>query len=122
MQEVVRAVLGGIPRHSTIVEFLDPFGWVGESSSAGDGERLEPAIFNISLGGLGEGVNVPDETGFKKLNRFFTVIQLLFVVRFLGSEVLVVAMGASLRGDDEPVDDRAISVSWEVVTGDGGAD
>src|SRR6266403_1028752 len=25
--EVVRAVLGGIPRHSTVIELLDPLGW-----------------------------------------------------------------------------------------------
>ena len=80
------------------------------------------AIFNIPIRWLGEGVNVPDETGFKKLNRFFTVIQLLFVVRFLGGEVLVVAMGASLGGDDEPVDDRPIGIGGEVVAGDGGMD
>ncbi len=44
------------------------------------------------------------------------------MVRFLGGEVLVVAMGAGLRGDNEPVDDRSVGVGGEVVTGDGGAD
>src|SRR6266478_5651726 len=50
------------------------------------------------------------------------VIQLLLVVRFLGGEVLVVAVSASLGGDDEPVDDRSVGVGGEVVAGDGGAD
>ena len=121
MREVVRAVLGGIPRHSTVVKLFDPLCWVGEPSSTGDGERREASIFDVSLGGLGEGVNVPNKTGFKKLDCLFTVIQLLLVVCFLGGEVLVVAMRAGFRGDDEPVDDRAISVGGEVVTGDGGA-
>ena len=75
MREVVRAVLSGIPRHSTIIELLDPFGRVGEPSSAGDGERSEPAIFDVPFGRLGERVDVPDEAGFKKLDRLFTVIQ-----------------------------------------------
>src|SRR6266404_7710342 len=60
--------------------------------------------------------------GLEEFDRLFTVIQLLFVVRFLGDEVLVVAMGAGLGGDDEPVDDRPVSVGGEVVAGDGGAD
>ncbi len=71
---------------------------------------------------MGEGVDVSDEAGFKKLDRLFTVIQLLFVVRFLGGEVLVVSVGAGLGGDDEPVDDRSVGVGGEVVAGDGGAD
>src|SRR6266478_8411522 len=94
VREVVRAVLSGIPRHSSIVEFLDPLCWVGEPSTTGDGERRKPAIFNISLRGLGECINVPDETGFKKLDRLFTVIQLLFVVRFLSGEVVAGDGGA----------------------------
>src|SRR6266446_721037 len=105
MWEVMRAVLCGVPRHSTIVKLLDPFGRVRKSSSAGDGEHCETAVFDISVRRLGEGVDVPNETGLKKLDRLFTVIQLLFVVRFLGSKVLVVAVGAGLGGDDEPVDD-----------------
>src|SRR6266446_9875017 len=36
VREVVRAVLSGIPRHSTVIELPDPLGWVGEPSSAGD--------------------------------------------------------------------------------------
>ncbi len=118
----MRAVLGGIPRHSTVVEFLDPLGWVQKPSSAGDGEGCETTVFNVSLGGLGKGVNVPDETGFKKLDRFFTVIQLLFMFCLLGGDLLVVAVGAGLGGDDEPIDDRAISVCGEVVAGDSGTD
>src|SRR6266404_3919374 len=80
------------------------------------------SILDVSFGGLGEGVDIPNETGFKKLDRLFTVIQLLFVVRFLGGEVLAVVMGASLGGDNEPIDDRAIGVCGEVMAGDGGAD
>src|SRR6266403_2436782 len=120
--EVVRAVLSGIPRHSTVVELLDPFGWVREPSATGDGEGRKATVFDVSFGGLREGVNVPDEAGFKKLYCLFTVIQLLFVVRFLGGEVLVVAMTAGLGGDDESVDDRSVGVGGEVVAGDGGAD
>ncbi len=59
---------------------------------------------------MGEGIDVSDEAGFKKLDRLFMVIQLLFVVRFLGGEVLVVAVSAGLGGDDEPVDDRAVGI------------
>src|SRR6266446_1909275 len=122
VREVVRAVLGGIPRHSTVIELLDPLGWVREPSPDRDSKRRETAIFDIAGRGLGEGVDVPDEAGFEELDRLFMVIQLLFVVRFLGGEVLVVAMGASLGGDDEPVDDRPVGVGGEVVAGDGGAD
>ncbi len=79
-------------------------------------------VLDVSFGGLGEGVNVPDETGFKKLDRLFMVIQLLFVFRFLGGEILLVAMSAGFGSDNEPVDDRAISVCGEVMAGDGSAD
>ncbi len=122
VQEVVRAVLGGIPRHSTVVKLLDPLGWVGEPSPDRDGKRWETAIFDIPGRRLGEGVDVADEAGFKELDRLFMVIQLLFVVHFFGGEVLVIPMSAGLGGDDEPVDDRAVGVGGEVVAGDGGAD
>src|SRR6266478_4185472 len=122
VREVVRAVFSGIPRHSTVAELLDPLGRVGEPSPDGDSKRWETAVFDIPGRGLGEGVNVPDEAGLKKLDCLFTVIQLLFMVRFLGSEVLAVAMGASFGGDDEPVDDRAVGVCGEIVAGDGGTD
>ena len=118
----MRAIFSGIPRHSTVVELLDPFGRVREASPDGDSKRRETAIFDIAGRGLGEGVDVSDKAGFKKLDRLFTVIQLLFVVCFLGGEVLVIAMGASLGGDDEPIDDRAIGIGREVVAGDGSAD
>src|SRR6266436_4260329 len=39
VQEVVRAVLGSIPRHSTVIEFLDPFGWAREASADRDSKR-----------------------------------------------------------------------------------
>src|SRR6266404_6046405 len=39
VREVVRAVLGGIPRHSTVIEFLDPLGWVREPSPDRDSKR-----------------------------------------------------------------------------------
>src|SRR6266446_1134362 len=122
VREVVRAVLGGIPRHSTVIELLDPFGRVREPSSDRDSKRREMAIFDIAGRGLGEGVDVADETGFEELDRLFMVIQLLFVLRFLGSAVLVEAMSAGLGGDDEPVDDRSVGVGGEVVAGDGSAD
>src|SRR6266403_4343873 len=105
VREVVRAILSSIPRHSTVVEFLDPFGWVREPSPTGDGERREATIFDVPIGRLGEGVDVSDKVGFKKLDRLFTVIQLLFVVRFLGGEVLVVMVGAGFGGDDKSIDD-----------------
>src|SRR6266478_10166281 len=82
----------------------------------------EGAVLNVSVGWLGEGVNVSDEAGFQELDRLFTVIQLLFVVCFLGSHVLLEAVGASFGGDDQPVDDGSIGVGREVVTGDCASD
>src|SRR6266403_1323954 len=122
MREVVRAVFGGIPRHSTVIELLDPFGRVREASPDGDSKRRETAILDIAGRGLGEGVDISDKAGLEEFDRLFMVIQLLFVVCFLGGEVLVVAMSAGLGGDDEPVDDRSVGVGGEVVAGDGGAD
>src|SRR6266403_6237264 len=122
VREVVRAILGGIPRHSTVVELFDPLGRVRESPSNGDSKRWKTAVFDIAGRGLGEGIDVADEAGFEEFDRLFTVIQLLLVLHFLGSEVLVVAMSAGLGGDDEPVDDRSVGVGGEVVAGDGGAD
>ena len=101
----MRAVLGGVPCHPTIIELLDPLGWVGEPSSAGDSEGGESTIFDIAVGRLGEGVDVANKSGFQEFDRLFMVIQLLFVVRFLGGEVLVVPVGASFGGDDQPIDD-----------------
>src|SRR6266446_4217733 len=119
MREVMRAVLRGIPRHPTVIELLDPLSWVGEPSSAGDGEGGELAVFDVPVGWSGEGVNIADEAGFQELDRFFTVIQLLFVVHFLGGQVLLEAMGVGLGGDDQSVDDGSIGVRGEVVAGDG---
>ncbi len=48
------------------------------------------AIFNVSVGWLGEGVDIPDKSGLEELDCLFMVIQLLFVVRFLGEQVLLV--------------------------------
>ncbi len=79
-------------------------------------------IVNVPLGWLGEGVNVPDEVGLQELDRFFMVIQLLFVLRFLGSQVLVEAVSAGFRSDDQSVDDGTIGVGGEVVAGDGAVD
>jgi len=118
VREVIRAVLCGVPRHPTIIELPDPFGWVGQSSATGDSEGGEAAIFDVSVGWLGEGVDIPDEAGFEKLDRFFVVIQLLFVVRFLGGHVLLEAVSAGFRGDDQSIDDGSIGVGREVVTGD----
>ena len=85
----MRAVFCGVPRHPTIIKLLDPLGWVGEPSSAGDSEGGEPTVFDVPVGRLGEGVNVADESGFQEFNHLFTVIQLLFVVRFLAGQVLL---------------------------------
>ncbi len=93
MWEVVRAILGGIPRHSTVVELLDPFGRVGQPTTARDGEGVKVAVLDVSLGWLGEGVYVSNEAGFKELDRLLTVIQLLFVVCFLCREVLLEVVG-----------------------------
>src|SRR6266446_6868263 len=114
----MRAILGGVPRHSTIIELLDPLGWVCEPSSAGDGDGGEVAILDVSFGWLGEGVNIANEMGFKKLNRFFMVIQLLFVVCFLGGQVLLEVVGAGFGGDDQSVDDGPVGVGREIVAGD----
>jgi len=122
VQEVVRAVLGGVPRHPTIVELLDPFGRVRESSTTGDGEGGEAAVLNVSVGQLGEGVDVPGESGLEELDCPFTVIQLLFVVHFLVGQVLLEAVSAGFRGDDQPVDDGPVGICGEVVVGDGTTD
>jgi len=74
----------------TIIELFDPFGWVGESVATGDSEVRELAVLGISVGWLAEGVNVPDKMGFKELNSFVEVIQLLLMGLFLGSELLVI--------------------------------
>ena len=118
----MRAVFCRVPCHSTIVELPDPFGRVGEPSTTGDSEGGEAAVLNVPVGWLGEGVNVSDEMGFEKFDRLFTVIQLLFVVRFLGSHVLLEAVGAGLGGDDQPVDNGSVGVGGEVVACDCAAD
>jgi len=122
VREVVGAILGRVPRHSTIIELLDPFGRVRESSSAGDSEGGEATVLNVPVGWLGEGVNVSDKTGFEKFDHLFTVIQLLFVVRFLGSDVLLEVVGAGLRGDNQSIDNGSIGVGGEVVACDCTAD
>src|SRR6266403_3450992 len=94
VREVVRAVLSGIPRHSTIIELLDPLGRVGEPSSDRDSKRWETAVFDISGRRLGEGVDVADEAGFEEFDCLLTVIQLLLVVHFLGGEVVAGDGGA----------------------------
>src|SRR6266436_6571146 len=67
VREVVRAVLGGIPRHPTVIKLLNPLGWVREPSSDRDGERREATIFDIAIRGLGEGIDIPDEAGLEEL-------------------------------------------------------
>src|SRR6266403_162383 len=118
----MRAILGRVPRHPPIIELLDPLGWVRESSSAGDSEGGEMAVLDIAVGWLGEGVDVPDEAGLKKLNCLFMVIQLLLVVHFLGGQVLLEAVGAGFRGDNQSIDDGPIGVGGEVMAGDCTAD
>src|SRR6266481_4123941 len=99
MREVMRAVLSGVPHHPTIIELLDPLGWVGQSSAAGDSEGSELAVFDIPIGWLGEGVDVSDKTGFQELDRLFTVIQLLLVVRFLDGQVQLEAVSVGFPSD-----------------------
>ena len=74
----------------TIIELFDPFGWVGESIAAGNGEMRELAVLSIPVGWLAEGVNVSNKAGLKELNGFTKVIQLLLMGLFLGSKGLVV--------------------------------
>ncbi len=50
------------------------------------------------------------------------VIQLLFVVRFLGCQVLLEAVGAGFGGDDQSVNDGSVGVGREVVAGDCASD
>ena len=113
----MRAVLCGVPRHPTIIELLDPFGRVGQSPSTGDGEGGESAVLDVALGRLGESVDIPDEVGFEELDCLFTVIQLLFVVRFLVCQVLLELVGAGFGGDNQFVNDGSVGVGREVVAG-----
>src|SRR6266436_4816537 len=115
MWEVMRAILGRVPHHPTVIKLLDPLGWVRESSSTGDSEGGEMAVLNVAVGWLGEGVDVPDEAGLKKLDCLFTVIQLLFVVCFLGGQVLLEVVGAGLGGDNQSIDDGSRGVCGEDV-------
>ena len=117
----MRAVLSQVSGHPTIVELLDPLGWAGQSIAAGDRERRKATIFDIPVRRAGEGFDIPDEVHLHELDCFVMVIQLLFVSRFLGSKILGEVMGAGFGGDDESVDDGSVSVSREVVTGDGAA-
>jgi len=50
------------------------------------------------------------------------VIQLLFVIRFLGSKVLVEVVGAHFRSDNQSIDDGMIGVGWEIMAGDSAMD
>jgi len=50
------------------------------------------------------------------------VIQLLFVVCFLGGQVLLEAVSTGFGGDDQSIDDGSVGLCREVVTGDGAAD
>ncbi len=72
-----------------IIKLLDPFGWAGESVSDRDGEVRESAVLDVAVWRVAEGVDVPDETGFKELNGFIKVIHLLLMAFFLGGELLV---------------------------------
>src|SRR6266436_1490327 len=115
----MRAILGSVPCHPTVIELLDPLGWVRESSPARDSESGETTVLDIPIGWLEEGVDIPDEAGFEELDHLFMVIQLLFVVHFLGGQVLVKAVSAGFQGDDQSVDDGAVGVCGEIVAGDG---
>ncbi len=99
----------------TVVEFLNPLGWVREPVAAGDGEGREATVLNIPIWRLGEGFDIPDKMGLHKLDGFVMVIQLLLVVRFLGSKVLGEAMALHLQSDNQSVDDGLVGVGWEVM-------
>ncbi len=79
-------------------------------------------IFDVAIRGLGEGVDVPDKTGFQELNGFAEVIQLLLVTFFLGSQLLLEAVSAWLQGDDKSIDDGLVGVGVKSVSGDGTTD
>ncbi len=118
----MRAILRRVPSNPTVVEFLDPLGWVRESVAAGDGECRESAIFDVAVWGLRERLNIPDEVGLHELDGFVAVIHLLFVLGLFGSQVLLEPMGVGLGGDDQPVDDGSVGVGQEVMAGDGAVD
>ncbi len=79
-------------------------------------------IFDIPVRRLGESFDIPDEVGLHELNGFVAVIQLLLKLCFLGSQVLVEAVGPHFQGDDEPIDNGSVGVGWEVVARDGTMD
>ncbi len=76
----------------TIVELLDPLGWVGEPVATGDSECREVTVFDVAIGGLREGVDVSDEMGLQEFDSFIEVIQLLLVTLFLGGQFLLEVM------------------------------
>jgi len=122
MREVMRAVLRRVSSNATIIEFLDPFGGVREPVAAEDGKCGEATIFNVAIRGLGEGVDIPDGTGFQEFNSFTEVIQLLLVTFFLGGQLLLEAVSVCLQGNNKPVDDGPVGVSVEGMSGDGATD
>ncbi len=91
--EVMRTVFLQITSHMAIVKLLDPFCWVGEPIAAGDGEVQKLPVFSIAIWGLGEGVNVPDETGLQELDTLFEVIHAFLVLFFLGGKLVFEVVG-----------------------------
>ncbi len=87
------AVFCRISGDSTILELLDPFGWVREPIATGDSERRKTTVFDVPIRGLGEHFDIPDKMGLHELDGFVVVIQFLLELRFLGSQILGEAMG-----------------------------
>ncbi len=79
-------------------------------------------VLNVPVRRLGEGFDIPDEVGLHELDGFVTVIQLLFELHFLGSQVLGEVVGPCFGSDDQPVDDGSVGVGQEVMASDGGMD
>jgi len=82
----------------------------------------ELAIFGVTGGRLGEGVNVANETGLQELDGFFEVIHLLLVLFFLSQALLLEVMSAGFGGDDQSVDDGLIGSCIKGVGGNGAVD
>jgi len=105
----------------SVIKLLNPLGWIREPIATGDGERHEMTIFDIPIWWLGEGFDIPDKAGLHKLNGFIAVIQLLFVLHFLGSQVLAEVVGPRFQSNNQSIDDGLVGVGWEVVACDGAA-
>jgi len=98
-----------------VVELFDPLCWVGEPIATEDSEVRESAVLGVSVRWLAKGVNITDEAGFKELNGFVEVIQLLLMGLFLGGKLLVMLTQVCFQGDDQPIDDGSVGRGVQVV-------